>query len=167
MSEVLSGTDLWGNEPRTYRLSAGVYAMRGGKAVFLERAGTVMPGFWSIPGGMVDPGEDPLTAAIRELHEESGLTPTGSVEYLGVLPLQAYGAHVLRFIYVADCDDGELTLSHEHSDGAWLAPDEYRDAHLSDAVYERWNAESPHDGFNVLANRVGLDALERYLHGNA
>lgn len=152
-------TNLWGSEPRTYRLSAGVYALREGKAAFLERAGGAMVGFWSIPGGMVDPGEDPLTAAIRELHEESGLTPTGPVEYLDVFPLQAYGADILRFVYVADCNDGDITLSHEHSAGGWLTPEAYRDQHLNDAEFKRWSAASPHDGFNVLSNRAGIDKL--------
>lgn len=156
-------TNLLGDAPRTYRLSAGVYALRDGKVAFLERAGGAMVGFWSIPGGMVDPGEDPLTAALRELHEESGLTPTGPVDYLNVFPLQAYGADILRFIYVAPCDDGDIALSDEHSDGGWLTPEEYRESHLGDAAFERWNTESPHDGFNVLANRAGIEALIAYL----
>ena len=37
-----------------------------------------------IPGGMVDPGEDPEVAAVRECLEESGYQ-VGSVESLGVL----------------------------------------------------------------------------------
>ena len=156
-------TNLWGDEPRSYRLSAGVYAMRDGKAAFLQRAGGAMVGFWSIPGGMVDPGEDPLTAALRELHEESGLTPTGPVEYLDVFPLQAYGADILRFVYAAPCEDGEIVLSDEHSAAAWLTPREYREQHVDEAAYERWSAESPHDGFNVLANRAGIDALAAWL----
>ncbi len=40
-------------------------------------------GTWSntleIPGGMLDPGEDALTAATRELEEETGFRPTGVI----------------------------------------------------------------------------------------
>ena len=34
------------------------------------------PGFWSIPGGHIDEGEDPLATAIREVKEETGVTIT-------------------------------------------------------------------------------------------
>ena len=156
-------TNLWGDEPRSYRLAAGVYAVRDGKVAFLQRGGGVMVGFWSIPGGIVDPGEDPRTAALRELHEESGLIPTGPVEYLDVFPMQAYGSDILRFHYVARCDDGEIVLSHEHTDGAWLTPREYLETHVNEAEFERWNAASPQDGFNVLANRAAIEALIAHL----
>lgn len=31
------------------------------------------PGYWMLPGGHIDPGEDPLAAAIREVKEETGI----------------------------------------------------------------------------------------------
>ncbi len=33
----------------------------------------VLPGYWDIPGGSLEDGEDPITGAIRETKEESGL----------------------------------------------------------------------------------------------
>jgi predicted NUDIX family NTP pyrophosphohydrolase len=35
-------------------------------------------GFWSIPKGEIDQGEDPLAAALREFEEETGCTPFGA-----------------------------------------------------------------------------------------
>ena len=40
-------------------------------------------GAWSIPKGLVDPGEDPLVAAKREFFEETGHAPEGEFLPLG------------------------------------------------------------------------------------
>ncbi len=55
------------------RLSAGVVVVREsvvGARFLLLRAYRN----WDFPKGLVEPGEDPLAAAVREAHEEAGLT---------------------------------------------------------------------------------------------
>jgi len=46
-------------------------------------------GAWSIPKGELDEGEDPLAAAIRELHEETGASIEGDVIPLGSVTQKA------------------------------------------------------------------------------
>lgn len=55
-------------------------------------------GAWSIPKGLVEPGEDPLEAALREFAEETGhspnpaqLLPLGSVELASGKEVVAWG----------------------------------------------------------------------------
>jgi 8-oxo-dGTP pyrophosphatase MutT (NUDIX family) len=56
--------------------------------LLLARAASLRshPGQVAFPGGRVDPGDDgPVSAALREAEEETGLDPSG-VEVLGMLP---------------------------------------------------------------------------------
>jgi ADP-ribose pyrophosphatase len=84
-------------------------------------------GIWSttleIPGGMVDPGEDPMTAAVRELEEETGYVPRGRVIPLGkVHPNPAIMTNVCHSFLALGCEatgtmnpeaDEEIQLSLE------------------------------------------------------
>lgn len=65
-------------------------------------------GTWSnqleIPGGMLDEGEDPATAAARELEEETGYRPA-RLEALGVChPNPAVFANRLHTFLALDCE---------------------------------------------------------------
>ncbi|MFF6874263.1 NUDIX hydrolase [Streptomyces sp. NPDC012474] len=40
-------------------------------------------GLWGLPGGMLDHGEDPVGAARRELHEETGICLEGDPRFIG------------------------------------------------------------------------------------
>jgi 8-oxo-dGTP pyrophosphatase MutT (NUDIX family) len=69
-THAVSSAILRAMPPRSTRLSAGVVIVREvpeGWSFLLLRAFT----HWDFPKGMVEPGEQPLAAAIREVKEES------------------------------------------------------------------------------------------------
>jgi predicted NUDIX family NTP pyrophosphohydrolase len=60
-------------------------------------------GAWSLPKGEYGPGEDPLTVAVREFEEETGVRPKGEFRPLGEVR-QAGGKRVLAWAVEGDLD---------------------------------------------------------------
>lgn len=59
-----------------YRACAGFMLVNSDGKVFVgERIDKKAIGFWQMPQGGIDKGEDTKTAALRELHEETGIGP--------------------------------------------------------------------------------------------
>ena len=109
-------------------------------AVITDDAGRMLlphwhqgPGGWTLPGGGIDPGEDPADGVIREIREETGYEAE-TIELLGIdnmvipgdrrlaedkrgIPMQA-----LRIIYRARITGGEMTAEQDGStdDVAWF-----------------------------------------------
>ncbi len=82
-----------------YRRCAGFMLVNADGLVFVgERIDTSAHGFWQMPQGGIDKGEDVRDAALRELEEETGIGPhlveviaQGSKSFLYDLPPELLG----------------------------------------------------------------------------
>jgi 8-oxo-dGTP pyrophosphatase MutT (NUDIX family) len=116
--------------PRTPRLSAGVVVVRQteeGWRFLLLRAFN----HWDFPKGMVEAGEEPLAAAVREVHEESLI---GDLEFAwGETSTRTgpYSRGKVACYFIAATRTAEVTLPvnpelgrAEHSEYRWVDYDE-------------------------------------------
>jgi predicted NUDIX family NTP pyrophosphohydrolase len=97
---------------------------------------------WSIPKGLLEPGEDPRTAAVREFAEETGTQLEGALQALGSAK-QPSGKTIHAFTAEADIDadavvsntfemewppnSGTVTQFPEVDAAAWFALDVARE----------------------------------------
>jgi 8-oxo-dGTP diphosphatase len=68
-----------GRGTRETKSAGGVVAGGLGKILVVSQRGTS----WSLPKGHIDPGEDALTAAKREIYEEAGIEDLEFIKELG------------------------------------------------------------------------------------
>lgn len=113
------------DSPTHAGLTADMFVVRGDRFLTLERGPGRGEGIHYLPGGIVEPGEDPLDAAVRETQEESGLR----VRDARILRVWAYptpeGFETIHATFVSWSDEGDVVLSHEHSDHRWTTIDDY------------------------------------------
>jgi len=68
---------------RRIAVVAAVLQQADGRFLLAQRPqGKVYAGYWEFPGGKVEPGETPLQALVRELHEELGIEVTTAYPWL-------------------------------------------------------------------------------------
>ena len=86
---------------------------------------------WDFPGGLLDAGEDLETGAIREVVEETGLTPTGMKCVFAKSEVSIWKAvdqqkerNVVRIYYAATTDSKNVVVSDEHCESLWIMPEE-------------------------------------------
>jgi 8-oxo-dGTP pyrophosphatase MutT (NUDIX family) len=111
---------------RTPRLSAGVVVVRRGPTGWLFLMLRAYRN-WDFPKGVVDPGEEPLAAARREVREETlikDLQFTWGEEYRETAP---YSNNKVARYYLAETRTAEVSLPvspelgrPEHNEARWV-----------------------------------------------
>jgi diadenosine hexaphosphate hydrolase (ATP-forming) len=108
--------------------AGGIVLNRQGLVLLVNQRGTS----WSFPKGHVEPGEEPVSAATREIMEESGITRLKILEILG-----AYGRYRIGKVRGDDKTEWKIILfflfktgqsalnfkSPEHPEARWVHPD--------------------------------------------
>lgn len=119
-----------------------------GRLLLARRASSVRHGYWDLPGGFLEEGEEPLDGLVRELREETGLT-IRPLDFLGVW-VDRYGddedaVATLNLYWTASVLAGEPQAADDVSELRWFrldelpAPDELAFPNVVQAI-EAWRS---------------------------
>lgn len=118
-----------GKDGRKYwgKVGAGILYTDGKRVLLLKRATKGDHyGSWSIPGGKVERGENPLDAAQRESKEETGVFDGSIIAHYDDVD---HRHHFHTFLYKVD-QPFQCQLSDEHSEYRWVELPDVEDLKL-------------------------------------
>jgi len=138
------------------RLAAYGVIRRDGRLLLARVAqGYPAAGIWTLPGGGLEFGETPWSAAVREVEEETGLVAriTGEpVIYsdmgLWPRPTGEVPFHTIRFVYPMEVVGGEERPETDNSTDAlgWFSDAELEDLWVADIAERVVSVERSRDG---------------------
>lgn len=102
---------------------------KGDKILAMKRSQkkSAGPGLWETLSGRIEWGEEPLTAVKREIQEECGLEVEVDPRPVEAYHAQRKGEPMVLIIYRARYLSGEVVISEEHDDFAWVTPRQFRE----------------------------------------
>lgn len=106
----------------THFVAKAVVLDDNGKFLLLTRSDThpTLAGFYDLPGGMIEPGEEPGEAVRREIAEETGLGVDAlDVMYATTMLIGATSYPTLLYRAVVGGSAPDIELSWEHSAYEW------------------------------------------------
>jgi ADP-ribose pyrophosphatase YjhB (NUDIX family) len=108
-------------------VGVGGFIHKGGRVLLIKRKFEPNKGRWSLPGGLLEIGEDPEEAAKREVREELGLevATEGLLQVANEVIKDDQGRVRYHFIlvdYLMKPLGDEITLNEESEEYAWFEP---------------------------------------------
>ncbi|MEO8065242.1 MAG: NUDIX domain-containing protein [Candidatus Doudnabacteria bacterium] len=105
-----------------FRNAAKAFIVKDEKVLLLKRRPNDVhkPGAWDIPGGRLEPGENPFTGLLRETKEETNL----DIEV--VMPLDVHyftrddGQQITLLMFLCKPKSDRVELSEEHTEYKWV-----------------------------------------------
>jgi 8-oxo-dGTP diphosphatase len=106
-------------------VGVGGVVIRGGRVLLIRRGREPLKGEWSIPGGMLELGEELVDGARRELREETGLAvkPLAMIAVFDRV-MRENGRvkyHYVIVDYVCRVQSGKLAPASDVVDARWVA----------------------------------------------
>ena len=118
---------------------------RDGKVLLTKRGIDPRRGYWDLPGGFLEEGEEPLEGLAREFREETGLA-VRPLEWLGT-HLEPYDHYFVLGLTWLVRADGESRAADDAEELRWFGPAELPDELAfphQDELLRRWAARHEH-----------------------
>jgi len=117
-------------------VGVGGVVIHRGRALLIRRGSEPLKGEWSIPGGMVELGEELQAAVRRELKEETGLDvdPLGCILVFDRIIRDGHRVkyHYVIVDYLCRRKRGRLRPASDVIDARWVRREDLPDYHLTE-----------------------------------
>ena len=125
----------------------GIVVRDDGAVLLIRRSpgSSTDPGCWDLPGGKMDYGERLADALAREVREETGLTvEPGPLLHVSHFTKDPFWVSCVTFL--CPSFEGEVRLSDEHVEHAWVTTEDFDGRSYARAIREQLDAyaASPH-----------------------
>jgi 8-oxo-dGTP diphosphatase len=121
------------------RCAASAAIFRGEEVLLIQRGKGTLKGYWSLPGGHIEPGETARVAALREVREETGVEAEihAFVDLHEVILRDGGGAlqaHYLIAVHAGLWHAGTPVAAEDAADARFVTQEGLADLQLTDGA---------------------------------